>query len=61
MNMVKMFDYWAFHNDGSAQFFQICEGEIVDYHEYANAKDAPIVLLRNDIRYHGQSYTATDK
>ena len=56
MTTVKMFDYWAFHNDGTAQFFQVCNGEISDYRYYDNVKDAPIVLLRDDIRYHGKAY-----
>ena len=53
---VKMFDYWAFHDDGQVQFFQICEGEIVDYREYASVKESPVFLLQDDMRYHGQSY-----
>ena len=65
---VKMFDYWAFLNDGSAQFFQICEGEIVDYREYDRAEDAPVMIMDErtfnphfvgpvlGLRYHGRSY-----
>ena len=65
---VKMFDYWAFYNDGSAQFFQICNGEIFDYRQYADVKDAPVMFIDerawspdfvgpiNGLRYHGRSY-----
>ncbi len=55
---VKMFDYWAFHDDDTVQFFQICEGKIVDYQYFEDAKDAPVVLMRGDIRYHGRAYVA---
>ena len=64
---VKMFDYWAFHDDGRVQFFQITEGEITDYREYACPKDAPIIKVNEiegiigpvrDLRYHGRSYIA---
>ena len=55
---VKMFDYWAFHDAGNVQFFQICEGEIVDYREYASVKESPVFLLRDDMRYHGRTYIA---
>ncbi len=63
MDTVKMFDYWAFHDDGSVQFIQICEGEIVVYREYERVEDAPIALLKwsddaPDLRYHGRSYEA---
>jgi hypothetical protein len=63
-----MFDYWAFHNDGSAQFFQICEGVIVDYREYERAEEAPVMIMDErmfnpnfvgpviGLRYHGRSY-----
>lgn len=63
-----MFDYWAFHKDGSAQFFQICNGTIINYREYADAKNAPVMLIDestwnpdfigpiNGLRYHGRSY-----
>ena len=56
MDKLKMFDYWAFHKDGSVQFFQICEGKIIDYQEYSDVKDAPVVLFNDQLRYHGQSY-----
>ncbi len=55
---VKMFDYWAFHDDGRVQFFQICEGKIMDYREYDRVEDAPVLLLDDDLRYHGRSYIA---
>ena len=67
-DVVKMFDYWAFHNDGSVQFFQITEGEITDYREYENEKDAPVFRIHEGsfnpnfvgpsrmLRYHGRSY-----
>ncbi len=66
---VKMFDYWSFHNDGSSQFFQICEGEIVQYQEYCCPEDAPIVHINEQswssfvgpivpMSYHGRSYVA---
>ena len=67
-NRVKMFDYWAFHGDGSVQFFQITEGRISDYRHYANSKDAPVAILDErtwcpgfvgpilPLRYHGRSY-----
>ena len=65
---VKMFDYWAFHDDGQVQFFQICEGEITDYREYDCIEDTPVALLDErswntgfigpivPMRYHGRSY-----
>ena len=55
---VKIFDYWAFHDAGNVQFFQICEGELVDYREYASVRDSPVFLLRDDMRYHGRAYIA---
>ena len=61
---VKMFDYWAFHDSGFVQFFQICEGEIFDYREYDRVEDSPIAILKiplmtgPDLRYHGRSYLA---
>ena len=55
---VKMFDYWAFHDDGSVQFFQILNGEIFDYQYYNKPEDAPVFRMRPDIRYHGRSYEA---
>lgn len=69
---VKMFDYWAFHDCGRVQFFQVTEGKITDYREYDRVEDAPVALLnersfnRNfvgpcrDLRYHCQSYIAPD-
>ena len=68
MDTVKMFDYWAFRNDGTVQFFQITEGEITEYREYERKEDAPIVLIDErtwnpgfvgpvrGLRYHGRSY-----
>ena len=65
---VKMFDYWAFHNDGSVQFFQITEGDITDYREYECENDAPVMIVNERsfnpsfvgpiraLRYHGRSY-----
>jgi len=67
---VKMFDYWAIHDDWSVQFFQITEGEVTKYREYDCIDDAPIVLIDERsfnptyigpirrLRYHGQSYIA---
>ncbi len=67
---VKMFDYWAFHNDGTVQFIQICDGEVFDYREYDRVEDAPIVVIDErswnpsfigpirGLRYHGRSYVA---
>ena len=55
---VKMFDYWSFPNDGTVQFFQICEGKVIDYRHYESVQDAPIALLRDDVRYHGEAYVA---
>ncbi len=66
--VVKMFDYWAFHNDGRVQFIQVCQGEILDYQEYAKIEDAPVALINErswnpefigplrELRYHGRSY-----
>jgi len=68
IDTVKMFDYWAFHNDGRVQFIQICEGEIIDYREYERREDAPIYIINErsfspdfigpvrELRYHGRSY-----
>ena len=70
MDSVKMFDYWGFRGDGSVHFFQICEGEIIQYHKYDRIEDAPIVLIDErtwnpgfvgpivPLRYHGRSYVA---
>lgn len=69
VNTVKIFDYWAFHGDGRVQFFQICEGKITDYREYACPEDAPIIQVNeaegiigpvHDLRYYGRSYVAPD-
>lgn len=68
---VKMFDYWAFHNDGTVQFFQICQGQIFDYREYDRVEDAPVMFIDErsfnssfigplrGLRYHGRSYLAS--
>lgn len=67
-DIVKMFDYWAFHNDGTVQFFQICEGRIYNYQEYDRVEDAPVMFIDErsfnsdfigplrELRYHGRSY-----
>jgi len=70
LDTVKMFDYWAFHNNGSVQFFQICEGVLTDYREYEREEDAPVTIINErsfnpnfvgptrELRYHGRSYVA---
>ncbi len=63
-DIVKMFDYCAFHDDGHVQFFQITEGQLTDYREYARPEDAPVMRVDlfegiappRDLRYHGRSY-----
>ena len=52
---VKMFDYWAFHDDGQVQFFQVCQGKVIDYRHYDKVEDAPIALIGEgpELRYHG--------
>lgn len=42
---VEVCDWWAFHDDGSVQFVQVTEGEVTDYRDYENAKDAPIFII----------------
>ena len=39
---VEMFDYWAFHADGSAQLFTIMDGEVIDYFEIDRPEDEPV-------------------
>ncbi len=70
MDTVKMFDWWSFNDDGAVQFFQICNGEIIDYQEYTDKKDAPVFLINErafnrdfvgpivPLSYHGRSYIA---
>ena len=70
IDTVKMFDYWAFHDDGTVQFFQVCQGEIIQYRKYARLEDAPIALIDDrtfnpnfvgpvrELRYHGRAYEA---
>jgi hypothetical protein len=60
MNTVKMFDYWSFPDDGTVQFFQVCNGEVVDYRHYAKVENAPTALIGNgpELRYHGTAYIA---
>ena len=67
---VKMFDYWAFHNNGTVQFFQVVEGQLTDYREYDRVEDAPVVLIDErswnptfvgpirELRYYGRSCVA---
>ncbi len=56
MQTIKQFDYWAFHRNGSVQFYRIREGEVADYREYDRVEDAPVLVLDPELRYHGQSY-----
>ena len=71
MDIVNWFDYWSFHDDGSTQFFQVKEGELVRYQEF-DPGYAPILHINErtfnpgfagpvmGLRYHGRSYVAED-
>jgi hypothetical protein len=65
---VTVFDYWAFHDNGNVQFFQVTGGEVTDYRRYLHPEEAPVIRIDErtwnpdfvgpirHLRYYGQSY-----
>lgn len=58
IDTLKMFDYWSFPKDGTVQFFQVCEGHVIQFIHYDRVEDAPIALIGEgpQLRYHGRAY-----